>query len=70
VFGPSDAAFGKLPAGTVQDLLKTRNREKLVAILTDHLVPRNVMAADVIKPLRIGSHGGLVGAERPAWLGG
>ena len=45
VFAPTDAAFAKLPAGTVDDLLKPGNKAKLVAILTYHVVPGNVMAA-------------------------
>lgn len=49
VFAPTDEAFAKLPAGTVQDLLKPENREKLAAILTYHVVPGKVMAADVIR---------------------
>jgi len=47
VFAPTDAAFAKLPPGTVEGLLKPENREKLVAILTYHVVPGKVMAADV-----------------------
>lgn len=47
VFAPTDDAFGKMPAGTVEDLLKPENKEKLVAILTYHVVPGKVMAADV-----------------------
>lgn len=47
VFAPNDAAFAKLPAGTVADLLKAENKEKLVAVLTYHVVPGKVMAADV-----------------------
>ncbi len=47
VFAPTDEAFAKLPAGTVEDLLKPANKEKLVAILTYHVVPGKVMAADV-----------------------
>lgn len=49
VFAPTDAAFAKLPAGTVEDLLKPENREKLKAILTYHVVAGKVTAADVIK---------------------
>ena len=45
VFAPTDEAFAKLPAGTVADLLKPENKAKLVAILTYHVVPGNVMAA-------------------------
>jgi uncharacterized surface protein with fasciclin (FAS1) repeats len=49
VFAPTDAAFAKLPAGTLEDLLKPENREKLQKILTYHVVPGNVMAKDVVK---------------------
>ena len=47
VFAPTDEAFAKLPAGTVEELLKPENKDKLVAILTYHVVPGKVMAADV-----------------------
>jgi uncharacterized surface protein with fasciclin (FAS1) repeats len=47
VFAPSDEAFSKLPAGTLEDLLKPENKEKLVAILKYHVVPGKVLAADV-----------------------
>lgn len=47
VFAPTDEAFAKLPAGTVETLLKPENKAKLVAILTYHVVPGKVMAADV-----------------------
>ena len=47
VFAPTDEAFAKLPAGTVETLLKPENKDKLVAILTYHVVPGKVMAADV-----------------------
>jgi uncharacterized surface protein with fasciclin (FAS1) repeats len=47
VFAPTDDAFAKLPAGTVDNLLKPENKEKLVAILTYHVVPGKVMAAQV-----------------------
>ena len=49
VFAPTDEAFAKLPAGTVESLLKPENREKLVAILTYHVVPGKVLASDVVK---------------------
>ena len=49
VFAPTDEAFAKLPAGTVEELLKPENKEKLVAILTYHVVPGKVMAKDVMK---------------------
>ena len=47
VFAPTDEAFAKLPAGTVETLLKPENKEKLVGILTYHVVAGKVMAADV-----------------------
>ncbi|MCB8819952.1 fasciclin domain-containing protein [Microvirga rosea] len=49
VFAPTDAAFAKLPAGTVENLLKPENKDKLTAILTYHVVPGRVTAADVVK---------------------
>ena len=49
VFAPTDEAFAKLPAGTVENLLKPENHDKLVAILTYHVVPGKVMAKDVVK---------------------
>ena len=49
VFAPTDEAFAKLPAGTVEDLLKPENKDKLIAILTYHVVAGKVMAADVAK---------------------
>jgi len=49
VFAPTDAAFAKLPAGTLEMLLKPENKAKLVAILTYHVVPGKVLAADVVK---------------------
>ncbi len=47
VFAPTDDAFAKLPKGTVESLLKPENKEKLVAVLTYHVVAGKVMAADV-----------------------
>ena len=47
VFAPTDDAFAKLPKGTVEDLLKPENKAKLVGILTYHVVPSKVMAADI-----------------------
>jgi uncharacterized surface protein with fasciclin (FAS1) repeats len=49
VFAPTDEAFAKLPAGTLEDLLKPENKDKLTAILTYHVVAGNVKAADVVK---------------------
>jgi uncharacterized surface protein with fasciclin (FAS1) repeats len=47
VFAPTDEAFAKLPAGTVENLLKPENKEKLVSILTYHVVPAKAMSKDV-----------------------
>jgi uncharacterized surface protein with fasciclin (FAS1) repeats len=70
VFAPTDAAFAKLPASTVESLLKPENKAKLVAVLTYHVVPGTVMASDVVKlkqaktvegqALAISTHGGMV----------
>jgi uncharacterized surface protein with fasciclin (FAS1) repeats len=49
VFAPTDEAFAKLPAGTVENLLKPENKAKLQRILTYHVVAGKVMAADVVK---------------------
>ena len=49
VFAPTDEAFAKLPDGTLETLLKPENKEKLRRILTYHVVPGTVMAADVVK---------------------
>ena len=47
VFAPTDEAFAKLPSGTVQELLKPENKAQLVKILTYHVLPGKVMAADI-----------------------
>jgi uncharacterized surface protein with fasciclin (FAS1) repeats len=49
VFAPTDAAFAKLPAGTVDNLLKPENKAQLTKILTYHVVAGSVKAADVVK---------------------
>ncbi|MGE5158184.1 MAG: fasciclin domain-containing protein [Gemmatimonas sp.] len=49
VFAPNDEAFAKLPVGTVENLLKPENKDQLTAILTYHVVPGKVTAADVVK---------------------
>lgn len=49
VFAPTDEAFAKLPAGTVESLLKPENKDKLIAVLTYHVIPGKVLAADAIK---------------------
>jgi uncharacterized surface protein with fasciclin (FAS1) repeats len=49
VFAPTDEAFAKLPKGTLEDLLKPENKEKLAGILKYHVVSGKVAAADVVK---------------------
>ncbi len=48
VFAPNDTAFAKLPAGTVESLVKPENKSKLAEILTYHVVAGKVMASDVV----------------------
>ncbi len=70
VFAPTDEAFAKLPAGTVDELLKPENKDKLVSILTYHVVAGKVTAAQVMKlnsaktvngqPVAITANGGTV----------
>ena len=47
VFAPTDEAFAKLPAGTVESLLKPENKDQLVAVLTYHVVPGKIMSGDI-----------------------
>lgn len=73
VFAPTDEAFAKLPAGTIETLLKPENNEKLRGILTYHVVPGKVTAADVVtlksantvngKSLKIAAHNGGVAVD-------
>jgi uncharacterized surface protein with fasciclin (FAS1) repeats len=58
VFAPTDEAFAKLPAGTLDSLLKPENKEKLKEILLIHVVPGSVMAADVVKLTEAKTAGG------------
>ena len=70
VFAPTDEAFAKLPAGTLESLLEPENKAKLQRILTYHVVAGKVMAADVVKMhsaktvigdmIMIATHGGTV----------
>jgi uncharacterized surface protein with fasciclin (FAS1) repeats len=48
IFAPTDEAFAKLPAGTIETLLKPENKSQLVAILTYHVVPGKVMSKDIV----------------------
>ena len=54
VFAPTNAAFAKLPAGTVETLLKPENKAKLASILTYHVVPGNVSAKQLIAMIKKG----------------
>lgn len=47
VFAPTDEAFDALPEGTVADLLKPENKDKLIAVLTYHVLPGKVMSGDI-----------------------
>ncbi len=58
VFAPTDAAFAKLPKGTVETLLKPENKKALVEILTYHVVPGKLEAADVLKKKYLGTANG------------
>ena len=49
VFAPTDEAFAKLPVGTLDNLLKPESKAMLVRVLTYHVVPGRLMAADVVK---------------------
>lgn len=55
VFAPTDDAFAKLPAGTVENLLKPENKAKLVAVLTYHVVSGNLLAKDVVTSTKLKS---------------
>jgi len=54
VFAPTNAAFAKLPAGTVDTLLKPENKDALVKVLTYHVVAGRVSAADLKKQIKAG----------------
>jgi uncharacterized surface protein with fasciclin (FAS1) repeats len=56
VFAPTNAAFDKLPAGTVDTLLKPENKAMLVKVLTYHVVPGRITAADIAA--NAAAHGG------------
>ncbi len=54
VFAPTDAAFKKLPAGTVETLVKPENKQQLTGVLTYHVVPGQLTAADLAKQVKDG----------------
>lgn len=53
IFAPTDDAFAELPMGTVEELLKPENKEKLISILANHVVLGNVMSSDLKDGQRI-----------------
>ncbi len=55
VFAPTNAAFGKLPAGTVETLVKPENKGTLTAILTYHVVAGKLSAADIVAKIKAGN---------------
>ena len=55
VFAPTNAAFGKLPAGTVDTLLKPENKPALTKVLTYHVVPGRLSSVDLKKQIKAGS---------------
>lgn len=55
VFAPTNAAFAKLPAGTVETLVKPENKAKLTSILTYHVLAGKFSAADVVKAIKAGN---------------
>lgn len=65
VFAPTDDAFKNLPAGTVEELLKPENKEKLQAVLKYHVVSGNIMAGDVLKATEVET---LQGSKAPIGL--
>ena len=54
VFAPTNAAFAKLPAGTVDTLLKPENKDQLTSVLTYHVLPGKVGAMDIAKKVKAG----------------
>ena len=54
VFAPTNAAFAKLPAGTVETLLKPENKGQLTTVLTYHVVPGRMTAADIAAAIKAG----------------
>jgi len=54
VFAPTNAAFAKLPAGTVDNLIKPENKEMLVKVLTYHVVPGRMTAVNLMKAVKDG----------------
>ena len=65
MLAPSDAAFDKLPAGALDTLMKPESRDELTAVLTNHILPGTMLAADIGKAIDSGG-----GKTQIATLGG
>lgn len=74
VFAPTNAAFGKLPAGTVETLVKPENKGTLTTILTYHVVPGRWTSADIAKMIKDGGGKAVIktvqGESLTAWMKG
>jgi uncharacterized surface protein with fasciclin (FAS1) repeats len=73
VFAPTNAAFNKLPAGTVEDLLKPENKEKLKAILLYHVHAGDAIKAADVKTMKLSTANGKdlnvkVGDDKSVWI--
>lgn len=74
VFAPTNAAFDKLPAGTVESLVKPENKEKLTAILTYHVVAGKFGASEIMEAIKKGNGKAVFttvqGGKLTAWMKG
>jgi uncharacterized surface protein with fasciclin (FAS1) repeats len=68
VFAPTNSAFGKLPAGTVENLVKPENKETLTKILTYHVVPGKMTAAALMKAVKDGEGLAKLKTAEGGWL--
>lgn len=60
VFAPTNEAFGMLPAGTIDSLLKPENKNELVKVLTYHVVPGRLTTRDLMKQIKLGGGSGVL----------
>ncbi|MFT3796680.1 fasciclin domain-containing protein [Flavobacterium sp.] len=74
VFAPTNAAFEKLPKGTVETLLKPENKKKLQSVLTYHVVAGKMNASDIAKAIKAGNGKAVLttvqGGKLTAWMDG
>ena len=68
VFAPTNEAFAKLPSGTVDSLLKPENKDKLVSVLTYHVVPGRMSAKDLMDAVRKGGGQAKLKTVEGDWL--